>query len=159
MTQHTTVQGSLVAVHDVGVLIRGASGSGKSLTALNLVGRGHQFVADELVRVTLGPAGKLVGEPLEEEVRIEIRGLGIFKVEALFPGAVRASTPIDFVVHLDAYDPSRDSGRVVPEMSQTSILGHHLETVRLPLPQRMDPAVVIELLARLFKEIGTVKPE
>ena len=43
--------GVLVQVHDLGILIRGTSGIGKSETALELVLRGHRMVADDLVRL------------------------------------------------------------------------------------------------------------
>ena len=55
-------RGVLVTVHGVGVLIRGPSGVGKSLAALNLMRRGHSLISDDLVEVTLGPAGDICRE-------------------------------------------------------------------------------------------------
>ena len=66
------IRGVLVMVHGVGVLIRGPSGVGKSLAALNLMRRGHSLISDDLVEVTLNPAGDIVGRSVEEEVRIEV---------------------------------------------------------------------------------------
>ena len=54
------VHGVLVQVHDLGILITGDSGIGKSETALELVLRGHRMVADD--RVSLMLAGdEIVG--------------------------------------------------------------------------------------------------
>ena len=103
-------RGVLVMVHGVGVLIRGPSGAGKSLAALNLMRRGHSLISDDLVEVTLDPAGDIVGRSVEEEVRIEVRGLGIFAARTLFLQAVVPSSRIDFVVDLVTYDHSRDAG-------------------------------------------------
>jgi HPr kinase/phosphorylase len=151
------VTGVLVNVHDVGVLIRGPSGSGKSLAALILMQRGHRLVSDDLVEV-VDRGGKLVGRSVEENVRIEVRGLGIFSAISLFPGGTVASSPIDLVVDLDVYDPVRDAGRTTPETGQSRLLQSDILTVRVPLPDRADVALLIELLARRFKENGTVAP-
>ena len=43
--------GALVDVHDVGVLLLGPSGIGKSECALELLRRGHVLVADDVVEI------------------------------------------------------------------------------------------------------------
>lgn len=151
-------RGVLVMVHGLGVLIRGRSGAGKSLAALSLMRRGHSLISDDLVEVTPGPEGKPIGKSVEEEVRIEVRGLGIFAARTLFDHAVVASSRIDFVVDLDAYDHSRDAGRTAPETGNLRLFGHDLITVRVPVPTGVDPALLIELLAWRFKHSGTVVP-
>jgi len=153
-----TIRGVLVSVFGVGVLIRGRAGSGKSYTALSLMRRGHVLVADDLVHVTTDPGGQPVGRALEERVRIEVRGLGIFDAESLFPTATARSSPIDLAVELDRYDDWQDSGRTTPETGETSVADTRLLTVRVPLPSGVDPGLMIELLARRFKDTGSVKP-
>ena len=49
-------------------------------------------------------------------------------------------------------------GRTVPETGETYILDKRVLTVRVPLPKGVDPGLRIELLARLFKDTGSVKP-
>ncbi len=93
-----TLKGVLVAVHGVGVLIRGPSGSGKSMAALGLISRGHKLVSDDVVKVSSDCNGTLLGRPLEEKVRIELRGIGVFYADSLVEGATVASSPIDFIV-------------------------------------------------------------
>jgi len=150
------IPGVLVAVDGVGILVRGPSGSGKSLTALNLLRRGHCLVADDLVEVARGPDGKLVGRPVEEDVRIEVRGLGIFRARSLFPEGTLPSSPIDFVVDLDAYDPARDAGRTAPDAHSMQILERDMAVVRVPVPIGVDPGLLVELLAKLYRHSGTV---
>jgi HPr kinase/phosphorylase len=152
------IPGVLVAVDGVGILVRGPSGSGKSLTALNLLRRGHHLVADDLVEVARGPDGMLVGRPMEEDVRIEVRGLGIFRVRSLFHDGTLPSCRIDFVVELDKYDPARDAGRTAPEEYSMQILEHDVSVVRVPVPIGVDPGLLVELLAKLFRDSGTVAP-
>ena len=151
------IQAVLVSVAGVGVLIRGPAGSGKSLAALNLMRRGYHLVADDLVDISLDTqAQALVGRPVEEVVRMEVRGLGIFFAETLFPQRTLTSSKIDFVVDLDEYDPARDLGRTSPEIGKLRVMDIDLLTVRVPLALGMDPALLIELLARAFKKDGTV---
>ena len=152
------IRGVLVKVHGVGVLIRGHSGVGKSLAALSLMRRGHSLISDDLVEVVRGPQGVPIGRSVEQEVRIEVRGLGVFPAHTLFHDAVASSAPIDFIVDLDTYDHPTDAGRIVPETGRFRILEHDLLTVRVPVPTGVDPGLLIELLAWHFRESGTVTP-
>jgi HPr kinase/phosphorylase len=145
------IQGVLVDVDGVGVLIRGPSGCGKSLAALNLMDRGHRLVSDDLLEVIEGPDAVPMGRALEEDVKIEVRGLGIFSAKSLFPEGTVPSFPINLVVELDVFDPARDTGRTLPEFVSTSILGKELLQIRLPVAKGMNPALLIELVARRFR--------
>jgi HPr kinase/phosphorylase len=151
------IQAVLVSIDGVGVLIRGPAGSGKSLAALNLMRRGHHLVADDLVDVFPDPQGEaLIGRAVEERVRIEVRGLGIFFVDALFPHGTLPSAKIDFAVDLDEYEPARDLGRTSPETGKLRVMDIDLLTVRVPVASGIDAALLTELLARAFKTNGTV---
>jgi HPr kinase/phosphorylase len=156
--QRKTIQAVLVSVYDVGVLIRGPSGAGKSLAALNLMRHGHKLISDDLVVVVPGPDGGVEGSPVEPDVRIEVRGLGVFYAETLFPKSVAPKCRIDFIVDLDAYDPAKDAGRLSPETGSAQLLGKRLLTVRVALPIGFDPSLVIELLAKRYRESGSVNP-
>jgi HPr kinase/phosphorylase len=144
------LQGVLVNVNGLGVLLRGPSGIGKSSTALRLMDRGHKLVSDDLVEVTAGTDGRPVGRPVEDDVRIEIRGLGIFSAGSAFPNGVASSSTIDIVIDLDAYDPETDSGRVTPEADEVRLLGINLPQVRVPVATGADVGLIIELVAKWF---------
>ena len=150
------IQGVLVNVDGVGVLIRGPAGSGKSSAALRLMDRGHRLVSDDLVEAIPSPDGSLIGRAVEETVRIEIRGLGLFSADSLFREGTTRTSPIAFVVDLDRYDPIEDEGRISPELSTTRILGCDLEAVRVPLARGVDLALVIEMLVRRFRTTGSL---
>jgi HPr kinase/phosphorylase len=152
------IQGVLVMVQGVGVLVLGAPGTGKSLAALNLMRGGHHLVADDLVEVFPGPQGEPIGRAVEENVRIEVRGLGIYRARSLFPEGAVPSAPIHFAVELAAYDPARDLGRTSPETGEMRLLETTILKVRVPVATGTEPALLIELLARIFKKNGTVTP-
>lgn len=151
MANYNTIRGVLVLVDGTGVLIRGRSGSGKSLTALGLMQRGHRLVADDIVVLVDGPDGSVVGRSLEERVRIEVRGLGVFEAASLIADCVATEAEIDLVVDLDDYDPARDDGRISADARQTDIMGRTVTAVRLPLADRVDASIFVELLARLSR--------
>ncbi|MGC8657449.1 MAG: HPr kinase/phosphorylase [Desulfomonilaceae bacterium] len=148
MIEPKMFQGTLVNVKGTGVLIIGQPGSGKSLAALSLMRSGHKLIADDLMLVTEQDIGRLVGHRIEDNVRIEIRGMGIFQARALFPNATEASSPIDFVVELTHYSPDRDAGRIAPVITETMIMGHNFEKVLAPVVAGMDPGFLIELIVR-----------
>ena len=62
LAPRVTRHGVLVDVYGMGVLITGESGVGKSEAALELVKRGHQLVADDVVDICRVNDDRLVGE-------------------------------------------------------------------------------------------------
>ncbi|MFH0823300.1 MAG: HPr kinase/phosphatase C-terminal domain-containing protein [Pseudomonadota bacterium] len=152
------IQGVLVNVLGVGVLIRGPSGVGKSFAALRLMDRGHKLVADDLLEVTEDREHGLIGKGLEPVPRIEIRGLGIYEADSLFPGRTVSSSTIDLIVDLGPYVPDRDAGRTEPDVGLENLLGSRVTRVRLPLPTGADPGLTIELLAGIFMRNGRLQP-
>jgi len=152
------VQGVLVSVRGIGVLIRGPAGCGKSLAALNLMLRGHQLVSDDLVEIFSRDDKRICGRGVEPAVRIEVRGLGIYRATQLFPLGTVPQAHVDLIVDLDVYDPARDAGRTSPETTLTRLLGADLTTVRVPVASGMDAGLIIELLANAYQQGGTVQP-
>lgn len=77
--------GNLVEVFGVGILILGDSGIGKSELTMELVAKGHLFVADDIVFVIRKFGHKLLGYGNQSVKKwIEIRGAGIFDITHLF---------------------------------------------------------------------------
>ncbi|GAI03997.1 unnamed protein product, partial [marine sediment metagenome] len=81
------VQGTLVDIYGVGVLFIGKPGTGKSECAMDLIERGHRFVADDLVKI-VKRGNILIGSGAEKSDRlrhhIEIRGVGIINIFRIF---------------------------------------------------------------------------
>ena len=62
LAPRVTRHGVLVSVYGMGVLITGDSGVGKSEAALELIRRGHQLVADDVVDICRVSDNRLTGE-------------------------------------------------------------------------------------------------
>jgi HPr kinase/phosphorylase len=76
----------MASVYGLGVLIVGKSGIGKSECVLELVKRGHKFIADDIVNIKKLFSGKfLIGSGLDTTKHlIEVRGIGIIDIKELF---------------------------------------------------------------------------
>ena len=84
LAPETRLHGVLVDVSGIGILITGESGIGKSETALELIKRGHRLVTDDAVDIK-EIDGELIGSsPGITRGMLEVRGIGIIDVPALY---------------------------------------------------------------------------
>lgn len=152
LAPRTTVHAVLIDVYGVGVLITGESGVGKSEAALELVKRGHQLVADDVVDVCKVTDNRLVGES-PETVRhfMEIRGIGIIDIKAMYGvSAVLMSKSLDLVIHLEHWNEKKAYDRLGLSEDFTTIMDVHVPQIVLPVRPGRNLAVVIEVAARNF---------
>jgi len=90
-----TVHGTTVAVAGAGVLLQGASGSGKSDLALRLIDGGAILIADD--RTILSRQGDQVVAQPPEPLRgiLEVRGIGLIRVPTLVSIQLRLAVDLD----------------------------------------------------------------
>lgn len=87
-----TLRAGCVALAGRGVLIMGASGSGKSGLALELMAMGCDLVSDDQTLISAGDCGLLARAPEAIAGRIEARGVGIL---AAVPVVARVVLAVD----------------------------------------------------------------
>lgn len=147
------IHGCLVDVQGIGVMVQGDSGSGKSEAVIGLLQRGASLVADDVVRLRLIEEREVVGmAPDTTRNMIEIRGLGILNVAALFGvGSVRMSKRVDLVVRLVTGQATQDLERVGVGDRTEPLMGLPVTTVDLPVAPGRDVAGLIELAALNYK--------
>ena len=148
-----TRHGVLVNVFGAGILITGNSGVGKSEAALELIKRGHQLVADDVVDIRRVSDDRLVGES-PELVRhfMEIRGVGIIDISTMYGvGAVIRNKTIDMEVHLEMWQAGKEYDRLGMTENYTEILGVQIPYLLLPIHPGRNLAVVLEVAARNFR--------
>lgn len=142
--------GNFIAVYGLGILVMGDSGVGKSECALDLIFRGHQLVADDVVYVWRSSSGQLWGKG-DELLRdhMEIRGLGIVNAKDLFSiRAVMDEHVIDFGIYLEAWDPHQNYQCVDVDVEHLEILGVKIPVIRLPVAPGRNIANLIEVTVR-----------
>jgi len=148
LAPETQLHGDLVEMHGLGVLILGKSGIGKSEVALDLVSSGHRLVADDVVIVRRISPTMVRGRaaPLLRH-HMELRGLGVIDVEALFGTlATVDELQIDYVVELIEWSGSADRTGLNAEPYRLHDV--ELPLARIPVRPGRSNAVLIETAAR-----------
>ncbi|MDP2657799.1 MAG: HPr(Ser) kinase/phosphatase [Candidatus Deferrimicrobium sp.] len=154
----TTILGVFVEVIGLGVLLTGRSGIGKSECALDLILRGHRFVADDVIHIDkLGPA-TLVGRGDDLTCQhMEIRGLGIINIRDLFGAtATTRKKKMELVIRIEEWDPAREYDRLGLEEETIEILGVKLPSLLIPISPGRNLATIVEVAVRnhLLKKLG-----
>ncbi len=150
------VHGTLVEVFGIGVLLVGPSGVGKTECALDLLHRGHFFVADDLVELVFLPEetrGRSGSRDPHLKTTAEIRGLGLVDVEKLFGlRRLKEETRVDLVVEL-LYIPSTalSSDRGPFERGTLDLAGRAFPCVRLPVQASKSLGPIVETAVLQFR--------
>jgi len=155
LAQQITCHGVFMEVFSVGVIISGASGIGKSELALELISRGHRLVADDAPQLSRIAPDTLTGH-CPELLRdcLEVRGLGILNVRAMFgDSAVITSKYLKLIIHLELLNPDMFQGeleenRLVGNISSKKLLGIEIPMITLPVAPGRNLAVLVEAAVR-----------
>ncbi len=115
------VHGTAVAISGAGVLLRGASGSGKSDLALRLIDQGAVLVSDDQSVLQRQGPDVFVSAPAKLAGKLEVRGIGIVRMPDA--GSTRLRMVVDLV-------PSGDVDRL-PERRTAAVLGVDIPCLRL----------------------------
>lgn len=141
------VHGTLLEIYNMGVLILGESGCGKSETALELIRRGHCLVCDDVVTLKKISNNEVFGftDPLLK-YHMEIRGLGILDIQALFGSAVTIqSKEVDLVVELVPTTEKRDFDRLGLSNDYYETMGVRIRKIFVPIQQGRNISIIIEI--------------
>lgn len=144
-----TRHGVLVEVYGEGILITGDSGVGKSETAIELIKRGHRFIADDAVELRRVSAKAIVGTAPEIlKYYIELRGIGIVDVRRLFGmGSVKETEKIDMIIHLEPWVQGKMYDRLGLDNDFTDIMGIQIPTTTIPVKPGRNLAIIFEIAA------------
>ncbi len=140
MAETLTVHATAIALGDVGVLLRGPSGSGKSDLALRLIDQGARLVADDQTVLVRRADLLIASPPATIAGRLEVRGIGIVALDHA------ADVPVALVVDLAA----QETIERLPAPSTTTLLGVRLPVVRLD-PTAASAAPKVRLAVRQLR--------
>lgn len=137
MSDVDPIHATCVAVREHGVLITGASGSGKSDLALRLIDRGAVLVSDDYTHLRREGDTLVATPPVRIAGKLEVRGVGIVAVPHL------ASSPVALLIEADETPPR------LPDADSVVLRAVTLPRARLALREASAPLKVELLLARI----------
>ncbi|MBO4575476.1 MAG: HPr kinase/phosphorylase [Neisseriaceae bacterium] len=149
-----TKHGVFLDVFEVGVLILGQSGLGKSELALELLTRGHRLVADDAVDLFRTAPEKLEGRcPQVLRDFLEVRGVGILNIRKMFgETAVRLKKSLQLIINLipadDHYMKTVDRLNTLIEYDE--ILNVKIRKITIPVAVGRNLAVLVEAAVQNF---------
>jgi len=153
LAPETRMHGVLVDVYGVGILIIGESGIGKSETALELVKRGHRLAADDAVDIK-EIDGILHGTaPYITSGMMEVRGMGIIDVAALYGlSSIIKSKIIHMVISIETWNKDEQNyDRLGSDSEYIQILNVNVKKITIPIRPGRNVAVIIEAAAANFR--------
>jgi HPr kinase/phosphorylase len=146
------INGVMMDIIGLGILITGASGIGKSETALELVSRGSHLISDDLVEFYLSSNEEPVGRSIEKIKKwIEVRGLGIINIVEMFGvGALLEEKKLDLVINLEKWNPSKKYDRLGEGDLYFEVLKRPIPMFNLPVAVGRNLATLIEVAVKYF---------
>ena len=119
--QPLQVHGTCISQDGAGILIRGASGAGKSDLALRLISHGAYLIADDRVSLNAHKEQIIASAPKSLLGLIEVRGVGILHLPPSLPAPLRLV--VDLVEH--------DDLERLPESVFAKVLGINIKRIEL----------------------------
>ncbi len=149
LAERLSIHGTLLDINGMGTLIIGKSGIGKSETALDLIKRGHQLIADDLVEIIEKEPGNLIGTSPEILKRyMEIRGIGIVDVVTMFgASAYRQRKNIRLVVELQTWDEDKYYDRLGLDELKIKYFNTEISRVIIPVLPGRTVSLLVESAA------------
>ena len=144
VTNHT--HGVFVQIKGKGVLIIGKSGVGKSEVALDLISRGHKFIADDSVSFYINDQNALMGKaPSLLKNLMEVRGLGILDIKKLFGRkSVASEEKLFLVIELKTFRKKIDCSRLEMTVNTFKIFDVNTPKIEIPMTQTRHISLLIE---------------
>lgn len=147
-----SLHGVFMEVQGFGALIKGDAAIGKSELALELISRGHRLIADDIVDFFRISPERIEGRcpPLLQDF-LEVRGLGILNIRALFgDNSVKPTKPLDLIIQLEMADKQAPQllDRLSIKTQNEEVLGVKVPKVGIPIAAGRNIAVLVEVAIR-----------
>jgi HPr kinase/phosphorylase len=148
--KNITLHGVFMEVMGTGVLITGDASIGKSELALELLTRGHRLIADDAPEFTRTSPDTLNGScPEMLHDFLEVRGLGILNVRAMFgASAIKQNRNLRLIIVLQDVEEAEKIDRLHGSRRIRSIQNVDIPEVTLPVGPGRNLAVLLEAAVR-----------
>lgn len=146
------IHGFFLVIENLGVLITAPANSGKSELGLELVSRGHRFIADDCVKL-MRNTNNIVGTcPKLLKNHIAIRDIGILDIRTLFSNkAILECHKLDVILNLQNNPKHIDKTHM--KIEKKDVLGINIDLINLALGETRNYPFIIEILIRQYNMI------
>ena len=144
-----TIHANVLHVFNVGLLIRGESGIGKSELTLELIKRGHFMVSDDVTVLRKIGESRLIGyAPRAVRNLMELRGIGIIDVKQMYGmTAVLESCGIDLYIELSNWVEGQEYERLGFDTNYIEFMGVKIPRYDIPVRPGRNLAALVEAIA------------
>lgn len=147
MSDPLCLHGNMVQLYGYGVFIEGESGIGKSLATFELLKRGAQLIADDIVHLH-HLEGSIIGSaPSSLYNLLEVRGLGLIRPSEYFGHLrLRRTYPLNLVIKLIKAQNTEDfqQQRISPLLDWCYYFNERKPHMTVLMMESMSPASLIE---------------
>jgi HPr kinase/phosphorylase len=154
--QHSE-HGVFLSVFDVGLLISGAPGIGKSTLALELIERGHSLISDDVVHFSIQTnhvkpgLQRLFGRsPALLKDLLAVRDMGVMNIPQIFPAArCIQEYPLDLIIKLVGDEISLEAS-LNGIQQETTILKQPVPTQYIYAHPKRNLALIVETAVKNY---------
>ncbi len=152
LAKTTKIHACLLDIFNVGVLLIGPSGIGKSEISMDLVKKGHLLVADDMVKISL-IRNHLIGRAPESiSGMMEVRGIGIVDVSHIFGiNSFKSADRINLAIELKPFTKNLKVDRIGMMTDYIDILGVRIPKIILPVSAARNIPEIIEVAVTNYK--------
>ena len=148
--ENCLLHGVAIVVFGKGILLTGKALAGKSECAAELLRRGHQFIADDLVLVTKLSGHLCLTAPKALEKFMHLRGIGIIDVTKIFgKKSLCKKHRLNLVIHFDRHHEINDPFEF--KKKTTFINKIAVPRIDLNTNNQTSVATLVEIAAKHFK--------
>ena len=133
------IHGTCIVVNGCGVILRGASSSGKSDLALRLINEGAQLVADDQILLNSNGKELFASAPAKLLGLMEVRGVGIIELDYI--KNIKVEVIFDLV--------KKDRISRLPDSLTTNIDGVSVPRIRL-FPFEVSASTKLTIAVKMF---------
>ena len=152
-----SIHGCMVEYQGTGILIMGASGTGKSETAIGLLERGGALISDDIVAINKINAELIAKSNELTKGILEMRGIGIINVANIFGlSSIRSETKLDLIVNLMPQKDLNNVDRLGIRRETYDVLGVPVPLMEIPVAPGRDTTriVAVAALEHQLRDVG-----